>query len=68
MLNTGQSCDAPTRLLVEKSCYDEVLDLAKKSAEGISVGDPSSEGDHMGPLFDKIQYDRVQKMIQAYVF
>ena len=65
MLNTGQSCDAPTRLLVEKSCYDEVLDLAKKSAESISVGDPSSEGDHMGPLFDKIQYDRVQKMIQV---
>ena len=33
MANTGQSCDAPTRLLVEKSCYDEVVDLAKKSME-----------------------------------
>jgi aldehyde dehydrogenase (NAD+) len=65
MANTGQSCDAPTRLLVEKSCYDEVVDLAKKSAESIAVDDPSNEGDHMGPLFDKIQYDRVQTMIQV---
>ena len=65
MLNTGQSCDAPTRLLVENNCYDEVINIAKESAENIVVGDPKEEGDHMGPLFDKIQYDRVQKMIQV---
>ena len=61
--NTGQSCDAPTRLLVERSCYDEVLKIAKKTAENQEVGDPTREGDHLGPLFDKIQFDRVQNMI-----
>ena len=63
--NTGQSCDAPTRLLVERSCYDEVLKIAKKTAENQEVGDPTSEGDHLGPLFDKIQFDRVQNMIDV---
>jgi len=62
--NTGQSCNAPTRLLVERSCYDQVLELAKTAAEAQQVGDPTKEGDHIGPLFDKIQYDRVQAMIQ----
>ena len=63
--NTGQSCDAPTRLLVERSCYDEVLKIAKKTAENQEVGDPTREGDHLGPLFDKIQFDRVQNMIDV---
>tara|TARA_Y100001970_G_scaffold245804_1_gene313138 strand:- start:850 stop:2277 length:1428 start_codon:yes stop_codon:yes gene_type:complete len=65
MLNTGQSCDAPTRLLVEKSCYEDVLNIAKKAAENTGVGEPQKEGDHIGPLFDKIQFDRVQNMIQV---
>jgi len=65
MFNTGQSCDAPTRLLVEQSCYDEVLRIAKKAAEETAVGDPEKEGDHIGPLFDKIQFDRVQTMIKV---
>ena len=65
MLNTGQSCDAPTRLLVEKSCYEDVLNIAKKAAEDTGVGEPQKEGDHIGPLFDKIQFDRVQNMIQV---
>ncbi len=65
MFNTGQSCDAPTRLLVEKKCYDQVIDIAKKTAEEIKVGDPTLDGDHLGPLFDKIQFDRVQNMIQV---
>ena len=63
--NTGQSCDAPTRLLVERSCYDEVLEIAQRAAEGQAVGDPTQEGDHVGPLFDKIQYDRVQSLINV---
>lgn len=62
--NTGQSCNAPTRLLVERSCYDEVLGYAKAAGEAQEVGDPTKEGDHIGPLFDQIQYDRVQNMIQ----
>ena len=64
MYNTGQSCDAPTRLLVESNCYGEALKIAKRAAEATTVGDPEQEGDHIGPLFDRIQYDRVQAMIQ----
>ncbi|MEP1636822.1 aldehyde dehydrogenase family protein [Ascidiaceihabitans sp.] len=64
MYNTGQSCDAPTRLLVERNCYDEAVQIAKRAAEATTVGDPEQEGDHIGPLFDRIQYDRVQAMIQ----
>ncbi len=63
--NTGQSCDAPTRLLVERSCYDEVLEIASRAALAQEVGDPSADGDHLGPLFDKIQFDRVQALIQV---
>jgi aldehyde dehydrogenase (NAD+) len=63
--NTGQSCDAPTRMLVERSCYDRALELARQAAEAQKVGDPAEEGDHIGPLFDEIQYDRVQAMIRA---
>jgi aldehyde dehydrogenase (NAD+) len=65
MFNTGQSCDAPTRLLVERSCYDAVLEIARRAAEDIAVGDPAQEGDHIGPLFDRIQFDRVQAMIHV---
>ncbi|EBA17598.1 putative aldehyde dehydrogenase protein [Roseobacter sp. SK209-2-6] len=65
MYNTGQSCDAPTRLLVERSCYDQALEIAKATADGIAVGNPAEEGDHIGPLFDRIQYERVQEKIQT---
>ena len=63
MYNTGQSCDAPTRLLVERSCYDKVVSIAKQAAEATEVGDPTKEGSHIGPLFDHIQFERVQNMI-----
>ncbi|WP_372803749.1 aldehyde dehydrogenase family protein [Paracoccus seriniphilus] len=62
--NTGQSCDAPTRMLVERSVYDRALQIARQAAEAQEVGDPAEEGDHIGPLFDGIQYERVQKMIR----
>ena len=65
MFNTGQSCDAPTRLVVERSCYDEVVEIARRAAEATAVGNPEEEGDHIGPLFDQIQFDRVQNMIQV---
>lgn len=65
MFNTGQSCDAPTRLLVERSVYQQTLDIAKTTAEAIKPGNPREEGDHIGPLFDKMQFDRVQAMIQV---
>jgi aldehyde dehydrogenase (NAD+) len=63
--NTGQSCDSPTRMLVERSCYDEAMQIAKAAAESQEVGEPSREGAHIGPLFDKIQFDRVQNLIQV---
>ena len=65
MSNTGQSCDAPTRLLVEQTCYDSVLQIAKSVAEDLKVGDPRDENTEIGPLFDKIQFDRVQAMIEV---
>jgi aldehyde dehydrogenase (NAD+) len=64
-LNTGQSCDAPTRLIVEAECYDNVVDIARAAAEDTKVGDPRAEGDHIGPLFDEIQWHRVQSMIDT---
>jgi aldehyde dehydrogenase (NAD+) len=63
MYNTGQSCDAPTRLLVERDCYDEAVSIVKRAVEATEVGDPTQEGGHIGPLFDRIQFDRVQAMI-----
>lgn len=63
MANTGQSCDAPTRLLVERSCYDQVVEIARQATIATRVGDPAEEGDHIGPLFDRIQFDRVQNLI-----
>lgn len=63
--NSGQSCDAPTRLLVERSVYDEAVALAKKIAEGVKVDDPEKEGDHIGPVVSQIQYDRIQGHIEA---
>ncbi|MBT2130361.1 aldehyde dehydrogenase family protein [Aliiroseovarius lamellibrachiae] len=63
--NTGQSCDAPTRMLVERSVYDRALALAEAAGAAQTVGDPAQDGDHIGPLFDQIQYDRVQSLIQA---
>ena len=65
MFNSGQSCDAPTRLLVERSCYEKVLQIARQAATDTTVGDPEIEGEHIGPLFDQIQFDRVQKMIKV---
>lgn len=62
--NTGQSCNAPTRMLVERSVYDKAVELAKKVAEGTKVGDPAEEGNHIGPLSSSIQFEKVQKLIQ----
>lgn len=65
MNNTGQSCDAPTRLIVERSVYDKAVALAQVAAEETVVGDPAQEGDHIGPLVSALQWERVQTLIQA---
>ena len=65
MLNSGQSCDAPTRLLVQKSIYEQTTLILEKFGGSVQVDYPDKEGSHIGPLFDKIQYDRVQEMIKV---
>jgi aldehyde dehydrogenase (NAD+) len=61
--NSGQSCNAPTRLLVPAARLAEVEALAKKTAEAVVVGDPASEKTAVGPLVSKIQFERVQSYI-----
>jgi aldehyde dehydrogenase (NAD+) len=65
MSNTGQSCDAPTRMLVHRSQQAEALAAAKEAAEAIKVGDPRDEATVMGPLVSKLQFEKVQRLIQA---
>ncbi len=62
--NTGQSCNAPTRMLVERSRYDEAVEQAKEAAEATAVNSASKEGRHIGPLVSQMQYDKVQDLIQ----
>lgn len=64
MENTGQSCNAPTRMIVPASRHDEALEIAKKTAETVVVGDPTSENTTMGPLVSEMQFDKVQGLIQ----
>ena len=61
--NSGQSCNAPTRLLVPAARLAEVEALARKTAEALIVGDPASEKTAVGPLVSKIQFERVQGYI-----
>ncbi len=63
--NTGQSCNAPTRMLVEESIYDQAIEIAKATAAKVSVGDPAENGRHMGPLISQTQFDKVQGLIQV---
>ena len=62
--NSGQSCNAPTRMLVEKSMYKEAVERLKKYAENFEVGDPKKEGDHIGPVISETQYNKIQTLIQ----
>jgi aldehyde dehydrogenase (NAD+) len=61
--NSGQSCNAPTRMLVPKSKLAEVEAIAKRVAEAVIVGDPMSEKTNIGPLVSKVQFDRVEGYI-----
>ena len=65
MSNTGQSCDAPTRMFVQRAQQAQALAIAKTTAEAIVPGDPLAEGTTMGPLISKTQYEKVQRLIQA---
>lgn len=63
-MNTGQSCNAPTRMLVPESRMDEAAAIAKAAAEQIKVGDPNDESTTIGPLVSKAQFEKVQGLIQ----
>lgn len=63
--NSGQSCNAPTRMLVEESVYDEAVAIAKKAAESVTLGDPMEKGPHIGPVVSKVHYDKIQRLIEA---
>jgi aldehyde dehydrogenase (NAD+) len=62
--NTGQSCNAPTRMLVERSIYDRVVEEAKAVAQTVSVDSSNKAGKHIGPLASEAQFQKVQEMIQ----
>jgi aldehyde dehydrogenase (NAD+) len=61
--NSGQSCNAPTRMLVPASRLAEVEAIAKKTAQAVTVGDPTSNEIEVGPVVSKIQFDRVEDFI-----
>jgi aldehyde dehydrogenase (NAD+) len=63
--NSGQSCNAPTRMLVERSIYTRVLELAKTAGEIQQPGEPAEEGRHIGPVVSALQFDRIQTLINA---
>lgn len=63
--NTGQSCDAPTRMLVPATRHDEALEIAKKAADAHNTGDPRSEDTQLGPVVSEIQFNKIQSLIEA---
>jgi aldehyde dehydrogenase (NAD+) len=62
--NTGQSCNAPTRMLVSRSKMAQAIVAAKQAAEATKVGDPFAEGTGIGPLASKVQFEKVQRLIK----
>ena len=62
--NSGQSCNAPTRMLVEKSMYKEAVERLKKYADEFKVDDPNKEGDHIGPVISETQFNKIQNLIK----
>ncbi len=64
MVNSGQSCNAPTRLIIPKACYQQTIALAKQFAEAFVVGDPQDRKNFIGPLSSEKQKERVLNYIQ----
>jgi len=64
LLNSGQSCVAPTRMLVHRSQHDEAAEKVGQMFSAKKVGDPLSEGDHIGPVVNASQWQRIQGLIQ----
>ena len=62
--NSGQSCNAPTRMLVPAASHDEALEIAKQTADAVKVGDPLTEGTVIGPVVSEVQFEKIQALIQ----
>ena len=63
MTNSGQSCNAPTRMLVPAKKMDEVIVIAREAAESITVGDPNGNA-KMGPVVSEVQWNKIQTLIK----
>jgi aldehyde dehydrogenase (NAD+) len=65
LVNSGQSCISPTRILVHKDQEAEAVGFIKGMFESTQVGDPLSEGGHIGPVVNRAQYEKIQGLIQS---
>jgi aldehyde dehydrogenase (NAD+) len=63
--NSGQSCNAPTRMFVQAAQQDQAIAIAKAAAEAVKVGDPAAKDTTIGPVVSQLQYDKIQKLIEA---
>jgi aldehyde dehydrogenase (NAD+) len=64
MQNTGQSCNAPSRMFVPKAKHDQAAQIAKETAEKVKVGDAFAEGTTMGPVVSETQFNKIQGLIK----
>ncbi|OWU85732.1 aldehyde dehydrogenase [Oceanicola sp. 22II-s10i] len=64
MNNSGQSCNAPSRMLVQKGIYDKAVETAAEVAKSVKVASAHEEGKHIGPVVNKTQFDKIQALIQ----
>ena len=64
MNNSGQSCNAPTRMMVENSIYDKAVTIATEVANSISVSSGHETGRHIGPVVSEIQFNKIQNLIE----
>ncbi|NKB60312.1 MAG: aldehyde dehydrogenase family protein [Alphaproteobacteria bacterium] len=62
--NSGQSCNAPTRMLVERSIYDQAVESAAQAAEQTAVDIASRDGRHIGPVVSEVQFNKIQGLIE----
>jgi aldehyde dehydrogenase (NAD+) len=62
--NAGQSCNAPTRLLIPEHLHDKAVNIAKKCAEGVNIGDPFNPKTQLGPVSNSTQWAKIQGLIQ----
>jgi aldehyde dehydrogenase (NAD+) len=62
--NSGQSCNAPTRMLVERGFYDEAVEIARETAEATQVATAHQPGKHIGPVVSEVQFSKIQGLIE----